>query len=213
MTSEDIPARLLLIGAGGHGRVVADIARELGCNDIAFLDDRFPSLSSSGPWPVIGTLKELVEYAKDRVVLVSIGDNQKRLALCIELERANVSMPTLIHPKAVVSRDALIGFGTVVMAGVVVNIGARVGKAAILNTGSTVDHDCEIGDGVHISPGAHLGGNVRVGRCTWIGIGSAVRHGMVIGKDAMVGAGAAVVADVASGARVGGVPARLLKDT
>jgi sugar O-acyltransferase (sialic acid O-acetyltransferase NeuD family) len=207
------PLRLLLAGAGGHGRVVADIAQEMGCKDIAFLDDRWPQLTATGPWPVIGSLGDVVKHTKGReAAVVSIGDNRKRLELHEQLERAAVTLPVLIHPRATVSDNAEIGAGSVVMAGVVVNVGARVGRAAILNTGSTIDHDCEIGDGVHISPGAHLGGNVRVGDRSWIGIGSAIRHGMHVGDDVMVGAGAAVVANVMAGARIGGVPARPLKD-
>lgn len=205
-------ARLLLIGAGGHGRVVADIARELGTVDILFLDDRWPSLSSVGNWPVVGTSKDVNAHMQGRGVVVTIGDNQRRLALHGELERTGISQPALVHPKAVVSREAKIGAASVVMAGVVVNIGAKVGKAVILNTACTIDHDCDIGDGAHVSPGAHLGGGVSVGRRTWIGIGATVRHSTSIGDDVMVGAGAAVIAEVRGGSRVAGVPAKPLKD-
>ncbi len=194
---------LLLAGAGGHGRVVAGIAEEIGYSDIAFADARYPDLETNGAWPVItGDIRQ----GSDREIFVSIGSNVRRADTDILLSRP--AMPVLAHPASIVSRHAEIGPGTVLMAGSVVNGFATLGRCCIVNTNCSVDHDCAFGDYVHISPGAHLAGNVRVGDRSWIGLGASVREGITIGSDVMIGAGAAVVSDVADGQTVVGVPAR-----
>jgi sugar O-acyltransferase (sialic acid O-acetyltransferase NeuD family) len=177
--------------------------------EIVFYDDRWPTLASSGPWRVLGSVEQLFAAAKPHdSVFVGIGDGEMRLALLDRLTRHGLNAASIIHPRATVSADASIGTGSIVMPGAVVNIGARIGRGAIVNTGATVDHDCDISDGVHIAPGSHLSGNVAVGGLSWIGVGSCVRQGIKIGDRCLVGAGAAVVADVQTAATVIGVPAR-----
>ena len=201
---------LLIIGGGGHGRVVADCAQACGrWRQIRLLDDRYPELPRAGRWQVVGTSAEWPRFSDGQVdVLVGIGDNASRLGLQRELEDAGCHLPALVHPRAWVSPDASIGAGSVVFAGGMVNIGAHLGDAVIVNTGATVDHDCILAEGVHLSPGVHLGGNVTIGPRSWLGLGAVVRNGVVIGSDAMIGAGAAVVSDLADGITVVGVPAR-----
>lgn len=204
---------LAILGAGGHGSVVADCAEVLGWDRIDLFDDQ-PAASARGLWPVIGGSADFRERAGDYdAVIVGIGANRVRLAFHRELAERGVTIATLIHPAATVSRHARIGAGTVVFAGAVVNVGAALGQACIINTCAGVDHDCQLADGVHISPGAHLGGGVLVGECSWIGIGAAVRHGAVVGRDAQVGAAAAVVSIVPDDAVVAGVPAKPLRQT
>ena len=202
--------RLLIVGAGGHGRVVADAADASGkWSEIAFVDDRYPELSSSGPWPVVGSLsdlKGLQEYWDS--VVVAIGDNRLRLKLQQEASYVGFSIASVIHPSAQISRQVSIGEGSVVFANAVVNTGSSLGRSVILNTAATIDHDGVIGDAVHISPGAHLAGNVGVGEYAWVGIGAAVINGINIGPGATVGAGASVIRDVTTGQTVVGVPAR-----
>ena len=204
---------LLVLGAGGHGRVVAELAEATGrFREVAFLDDRYPGLSTSGGWSVVGTFGQAPELrGRFQAAVVAIGDAQGRLSWLEKLERAGFKRPALIHPRAWVSPSAVLGAGVVVMAQAAVQTGAKLGEGCIVNTGATVDHDCELSAGVHICPGAHLGGDGKVGARSWIGIGSAVIHGGIVGADVTVGAGAAVVREVPSGQTVVGVPARPLR--
>ena len=202
--------KLAILGASGHGRVLADTAECCGWSGVEFFDDAWPDLQFNHAWAVCGDSSSLLErLAQFEGVLVAIGDNRTRQAKLRELLAAGARVTTLIHPSAVVSRHATIEPGSVVCAGAVVNVGARVGLGAILNTGCSVDHDCVLGAAVHISPGARLAGGVCVGDLSWIGIGASVRQSIRLGDGVMVGAGAAVVADVADGVTVMGVPARM----
>jgi len=203
---------LLLVGAGGHGHVVADAARLSGqWERIAFIDDRFPELASVGVWSVIGTVAELDSLVSVwREVVIAVGDNATRIEILERAKSCGFDIASIIHPSAQMAEDVLIGEGTVVFANAVINTGSELGVACIVNTASTVDHDSRIGDGVHISPGVHLGGNVVIGARSWIGIGASVIHGCAIGDDVIVGAGAAVIDSIGNGLTVVGVPAREL---
>ncbi len=202
---------LTLVGAGGHGRIAADLAAVLGYGPIEFLDKNWPDMQKNEIWPVIGkpdeaALAKIAQSAAD--VFVSVGDNRARQQISQILTGAG--KPCLIHPSANISPNAKIGDGTIVVAGVAVNCFATIGDGVILNTACTVDHDCRIDDFVHISPGVNLAGNVSVGARSWVGIGAIVKEGIVIGRDVMIGAGAVVVNDVADGSKVVGVPARAM---
>lgn len=198
---------LVLMGAGGHGRVAADIAEAQGWGRISFLDGAYPELNDNAGWPVVGRLEAVREFlAQDSRAFVSIGANARRETVFSTL--AGEDVPVLRHPSATVSRHARIGAGTFIAPGALININAVLGFSVIVNTAASIDHDCRIGDFVHVSPGASLAGNVTVGARSWIGIGAAVREGVTIGADVMVGAGAAVVSDIPDGQRVVGVPAK-----
>jgi sugar O-acyltransferase (sialic acid O-acetyltransferase NeuD family) len=200
---------LLIIGAGGHGKVVADTALTLGWSGLAFLDDRAPDMAAPLGVPVLGALRELSAHAGAfGHAIVAIGDANLRLTWGKRCREAGLEIVSLVHPTAAVSRFAQLGAGSVVFAQVAINADARLGEACIINTGATVDHDCVLGAGVHVCPGAHLAGDVRVGDGAWIGIGAAIRQGVRIGAHATVGAGAVVVADVSDSSTVVGVPAR-----
>ncbi len=199
--------RLVLIGAGGHGKVVADAARGGGWSEIVFLDRSYPERRENGVWPIVGSMTEISGLrAAGAALFLSIGDNTTRARLWTEL--GMTESPTLIDPDAHVSAHARLGLGTLVVRGAAVNADVHVGRGVIINTGATVDHDCSLADFVHVSPGANLSGAVTVGTRSWIGVGSAVREGIAIGTDVRVGAGAAVVADVPDGLTMVGVPAR-----
>jgi sugar O-acyltransferase (sialic acid O-acetyltransferase NeuD family) len=200
--------RLAILGASGHGKVVAEAAECSGWDAIAFFDDRWPSMQANRHWPVIGGTSELVDSIThyDGVV-IAIGSNATRLDKFRQLASSGARLVSIVHPSAVVSTSAVLGIGSVVFAGAVINADARIGLAAIVNTGATVDHDCILGDAIHISPGVHLAGGVEIGDRSWIGIGSCVRQLVQIGADVIVGAGATVVRNVGDGLTVAGVPA------
>lgn len=201
--------RLALLGASGHGKVVADMALLAGWGEITFFDDAWPQCERNGPWLVEGNSATLMaRLSRFDGVLVSIGNCSIRWEKQKELQAVGAQMATIVHPAAVVSPHAKLGIGTVLMAGAIVNIDTVIGQAAIINTGATVDHDCRLGDAVHICPGAHLSGNVEIGNGSWVGVGATIKQGMVIGEKVMVGAGAVVVSPVADGVTVIGNPAR-----
>jgi sugar O-acyltransferase (sialic acid O-acetyltransferase NeuD family) len=202
---------LLIIGAGGHGLVVADAAQETGrWSEIAFLDEA-RGRAAHGGWPIVGSLAEIDNlHGQFPELVVAIGNNEMRLNLAEDLIRRGRTLPVIVHPRAYVSSSAVIGDGTVVLAQCAVSPAVTLGRACIINTGASVDHDCVLEDGVHISPGARLAGGVRIGRCAWIGIGSSVRDGVSIGRSTILGAGAAVIHDLPDHCTAVGVPARAL---
>ena len=206
--------RLLLWGAGGHGKVVLDVARSTRAFEIiAFIDD-----SADGEPATFcgcdvlgnpGLLKSLAGPGYSSFV-ASIGDNSTRAACFARALAGGLTPATLIDPSAVISPSAKIGPGTVVMPRAVVNAGAVLGQDCIVNTGAIVEHDCIIGDHVHLAPGSILGGGVEVHAFAVVGLGAAVLPGAEIGEGAVVGAGAVVLEKVPPGVTVAGVPARVL---
>lgn len=201
---------LIVIGAGGHGIVVAETAAESGrWNAIAFLDDNYPELQHVGEWPVLGKLDSAQDFiSKYPQLVVAIGNNKLRIQLLQRYQALDFHMPIVVHPTAFVSRLATLGHGTVVFAQAAVNPLAKLGVGCIINTSATVDHDCQLDDGVHVCPGAHLSGEVSIGRCSSIGIGASVREGVRVGHNVTVGAGAAVIHDQSNEVVTFGVPAR-----
>lgn len=199
---------LLIIGASGHGKVIADIALKMNrWQSIAFLDDNEDIKSSMGI-KVIGKLSDAFKHIKDYDIFVGIGNNATRRKIQERLEVAGASIPVLLHPEAVIGEQVDIGFGTAIMAGVVINCCTKIGKGCIINTGATIDHDSFIEDFVHISPGVHIAGTVRIGKGTWLGTGSVVSNNVNINNSCKVGAGAVVVKDITEVGIYVGVPAR-----
>lgn len=201
--------KLLIIGAGGHGKVVADIALSLGkWKSIAFLDDK--NINNSLGIEVIGKSTDAFRYINDWEIIVAIGSNKIRERIQNKLIAMGANLPILIHPSAVIGKNVEIGEGTVVMANSVINCCTKIGNGCIINTGATVDHDNLIEDYVHISPGVHLAGNVKVGKGSWIGIGSIIINNISIISDCTIGAGAVVVKNIIETGTYVGVPARKL---
>jgi len=210
--NKSLKKNLLIIGASGHGKVVADIALKMReWQSIAFLDDYENSKPSLG-LEIIGNSKDVNTYLYDWEIFVAIGHNATRERIQEELETQGATIPVLIHPSALIGEEVNIAAGTVIMAGVVINCSTKIGKGCIINTGSTVDHDNLIGDYVHISPGVHLAGTVRVEHGSWLGIGSVVSNNIEIIKGSIVGAGAVVVKDINEAGIYVGVPVRRVSD-
>ena len=195
--------KIAIIGASGHVKVVAYIARKNGYSEIVFLDDD-ESIHECGGYSVIGKSSEARTI--DAGVIVGIGNAGVRKQ--IQESIPDEKLVTLIHPDAVVAEDVVIGVGTVVMAGAVINPGTHIGKGCIINTCSSVDHDCIVDDFVHVAVGSHLCGTVNVGAGTWIGAGATVSNNISICPDCMIGAGAVVVNDIQESGTYVGVPAK-----
>lgn len=201
---------LLIAGAGGHGKVVADAALSTGrWDDVLFLDDAWPGKKENGRWGIYGKIENLPEWRiRGKDAVVAIGNNRLRLIFQHRLVDAGFELASVVHPSARISPFARIGAGSVVFANAVINVDTVIGEGAIVNTAATIDHDCRLGMGVHVSPGAHLAGGVLVGEFSWIGIGGVVRDLISIGSDVIVGAGAVVVTDIPDRMTVMGIPAR-----
>lgn len=206
---------VLVIGAGGHGRVVADALRAAGRKVLGFLDP-VPGLKGTciDGFEVLGDDSVLEDYAPDTVLLANgvgmIGTaTTARRRVYERLMGSGFRFATVQHPSATISISAVVLPGAQAMAGSVVQPGAAIGENSILNTGALVDHDCVIGRHCHIAPGVTLSGAVRIGDDSQIGTGASVIQGITIGVGALIAAGAVVVDDVPDGARVMGVPARV----
>lgn len=200
--------QLLIIGASGHGKVVADIAKCVGYDDICFLDDNNHLAECSG-YPVVGTTQRFSEYNCD--MIVAVGNAAIRQRIQEQLQAEGKSVATLVHPNAVVGEQVMIGVGSVVMAGAVINPCASVGQGCIVNTCASVDHDCVVEDYAHISVGAHLAGTVKVGCRTWVGIGAVVSNNLNVAADCTIGAGAVVVKNIEERGTYVGCPARQIR--
>lgn len=203
---------LALLGASGHGKVMAEIAELMGYEKIVFFDDKWPEKSWVGKWPIVGNSDGLKndshgfdEYA------VAIGDNKVRAQKYEMLAEYDFRAATLIHPSSTISQYSKIGSGTVITAGSVVNVDSIIGFGCIVNTCATIDHDCNIGDFVHISPNASLAGSVTLGKCTWVGVGASIKQNIAVADNVVVGAGAVVVSNINVPGVVVGVPAKPIK--
>ncbi|OMC67811.1 acetyltransferase [Paenibacillus odorifer] len=199
---------LIIIGAGGHGKVVADIAKQMNkWTNISFLDDN-ESFTDFGEFEIVGKIESLYKFMNNYDVFVAIGSNKVRENVQNKLEIDGASIVSLVHPQAIIGTDVKFGIGTVIMAGVIINSSTTIGKGCIVNTASSVDHDNIIGDFVHISPGTHLAGNVKIGKGAWLGVGSTVSNGLEICNDSKLGAGAVVIKNILELGTYVGVPAR-----
>ena len=205
--------QLLIVGGGGHARVVLEAAQLEGHETTGVLDDHEnPSLCEDVNAPErVGPIDELVERTRrGESFILAVGSVWLRRQIIDAITRAEVdpsAASTVIHPRAIVSPEAHLGPGVFVGPGAVVNPGARVGAHAILNSGCIVEHDAIIDDNAHIAPGAVLGGGARVGQDALVGLGACVLPGIRVGAGAIVGAGGVVVREAPVGRRVVGVPA------
>lgn len=195
--------KISIIGAGGHAKVVIEIA-ELLKYDISGVFDQNKDIQSILNYPVSNTFRK----SDEGNVFYALGSNLKRKKNAQDFGTPNIN---LIHPNAVVSKRTEMGMGNIIMAGAIVNSSVIIGSNCIINTGAIIDHDCHIGDYVHISPGVAMAGNVTVKEGAQVGIGACVKQNITIGEWSVVGAGAVVISDVPPNVVVVGNPARYLK--
>lgn len=205
--------KVIIIGAGGHAKVIADIIEKSGDQIVGFLDDKIEKNTIIvKDYKVIGDLNSRFSLSianKDYEFITAIGDNKKREEIS---KSPNLKFYTAIHPSAQIGLDVKIEEGTAIMANVCINSSARIGKHCIINTGAIIEHDNIIENFVHISPNSALGGTVRIGENTHIGIGSVVKNNITICKNCTVGAGAVVVKNIEKEGTYIGVPARKRKN-
>lgn len=210
----DNKKNLIIVGASGHGKVIADIAiKTEKYDEIVFLDDN-PKIKEIMGFRVIcpivcdeALFKEWLGEGGIEVI-IAIGNSKIRMEKQNLFESAGMKLATLLHPRAVIGMDVKIGSGSVVMANAVINSGTVIGRGCIINTAATVDHDNNIKDFVHISVGAHLAGTVCVESHTWIGAGAVVSNNINIDTTCMIGAGAVIVKNIEETGTYIGVPAQ-----
>lgn len=204
--------RLAILGASGHGKVVADIAECSGWEEVVFFDDAFPPKATLEGWSIVGNTQVFLSSMNDYDgCIVAIGNNVTRLDKTRYLLSSNAPIITLIHPSAVVSKYSSIELGSVVMANAVINSFSKIGLACIVNTSATIDHDCELMEAVHVSPGANLAGSVKIKECTWIGIGASINQCLSIGKNVIIGSGSVVINDIPDNVISVGIPSKVIK--
>jgi sugar O-acyltransferase, sialic acid O-acetyltransferase NeuD family len=208
--------RVLILGAGGHAQVVADIllqAYRAGSSTypLGFLDDN-PALIGTTIMGlrVLGTIAQ-IDSIEHEGIIVAIGDNRTRARLFELIQAKGKQIVNAIHPTAVLASNVCLGCGVMICAGVVINTGSVIGDNVILNTGCIVDHHNRIGNHAHIAPGVRLGGNVTVGEGTLVGIGAVVLPQRTIGEWSIIGAGSVVTRDIPPYVTAVGVPARVIK--
>jgi sugar O-acyltransferase (sialic acid O-acetyltransferase NeuD family) len=208
--------KTLILGAGGHAQVVADIllrSFEKGgiYKPIGFLDDDPKLIGMTNlSLPVLGTIAQLGEFKHDAVI-VAIGDNHVRARIFQWVKTEGEKVVNAVHPDAILASDVRLGEGVMICAGVVVNTGTTIGDNVILNTGCTVDHHNHIDSHAHVAPGAHLGGNVCIGEGVLVGINAAILPGRSIGEWAVIGAGSVVTKDLPPYTIAVGMPARVIR--
>ena len=208
---------VVIVGAGGHGKVVLDILRAADQHRISGFLDADATLTGSeiAGIKVLGQVNLLPKLRQQKIrgAIIAIGDNRVRASYAKLVLDAKLDLLSVIHPSASISPTATIGRGVVVAAGAVIAAQAKIADSVIVNTSAVIDHECEIGEASHICPGALLAGRVRVGSGAFVGLGANILPCLNIGDHAIIGAGATVIRDVPAGATVVGVPARIIKSS
>ncbi len=186
-----------IIGAGGHGGVVGDIAYELGYKEIYYFDDYLKKKNFHFHGSFVGKLKKISLY-KNLSFIVAYGDNYKREQIYKQLEKDKYQIVSLIHPKASISFFSKIAKGCVIMSNVSINNNVKISKGCIINTGSIIDHDCIIERFSHICPGVYLAGNVKISNNSFVGIGSRIVQKINVGSNVVIGAGSIITKNIKS---------------
>lgn len=207
---------LILIGAGGHSRVIIDAIKSnfgwVNYRINGIIDINYNDKSNKTPIfdiPIIGGFEQINQFDKNITsIIISIGDNNLRKQYFNEVKNKGFKLQTIIHRTAIVSKYSNIGYGTFINAGAIVNADCKIGDNVIINTGSIIEHECKIGDNVHIAPGVKLAGRINIGNDTFVGIGSVIIQNINIGNNVLIGAGSVVTKDIIDNKKVAGIPAK-----
>lgn len=186
--------RLLVVGAGGHGRSVAEAVFAAGIYDVlGFVDDAAPGIVQVGGYPVLGTTDDLSAYRTNAdIAIVAVGNNTLRETLCNKLLAVGFELATVVHPRAIVSPSAMVGPGSAIMAGAILGSESRLGLGVILNCGAVVDHDAQVHDYGHLGVNSCMSGGSVLGRRAWMQAGSALGYGVKVGDGVILQAGKAM---------------------
>ena len=188
--------KLAIIGAGGHGKVVGEIALLNNYESINFFDDKL-NKNKEFPFDLLGSVEYLKNHLEDYdFFFVAIGDNRKRYDQIEWLKREKVNIVSLVHPKSIISRFSSLGTGTCVMANAVINVGSLIKEGVIINTSASIDHDCIIEEYAHISPNCSLSGSVKIGKFSHLGTGTSVHPGIIVGNNVKTGIGSKIYKDI-----------------
>ena len=209
--------RIVLIGGGGHCKVVISILKKLDSFEIAGIVDNYKADSFVSGIKIIGTDDDLKDIYKSGIhnALITVGsikDNTKRYRLFNMAREIGYKFPVIISPEAIVDESVKIDEGTVIMPGIIINIDSSIGKNCIINTGTIIEHDCKIGDHCHIAPGVHISGGVNIGKLSFIGVGATIIQGIKIGKNVIIGAGSVVIKDIPDNVIAVGNPAKIINN-
>lgn len=203
-----MPVDVVIIGARGHAKVIADIVLKNRDNLLGFLDDNKGKGGLVLRYPILGKVDCIYSFSVNTKFIIGIGDNFIRKSIA---DKYDVEWYSAIHPSAIIGIDVIVKTETVIMADTVINASAKLGKHCIINTGAIVEHDDIISAYVHISPNTSLGGTVNVGECTHVGIGASVKSSINITSDCVIGAGAVIVKDIIECGVYTGMPAKKIR--
>jgi len=204
---------IVILGAGGQGKVVLDILKKNNHHVIGFIDD-----DKNKKGKLINNVKVLgnfldINKTKKNIdgIVIGIGDNNIRSDYFLKIKKLNLKIVNAIHPNTIISENVKIGKGVIIVGGAVVNTNVKIGNNVIINTGATVDHDCVLGDNSQICPGVNLAGNVKIKKNAFIGTGAVINPGICIGENSIVGSGSTIIRDVPKNVVVVGMPGKIIK--
>jgi UDP-perosamine 4-acetyltransferase len=205
--------KIIIIGAGGHAKVIIDVLMTSSAYQITGLLDPHHIGEKILGVPVIGddSRLEMIYEAGVKTVFVAIGDNKKRGQISDYVKKTGFTLANAISTHSTVSSTVKLGEGIAIMAGAVIHPDTCIGDNGIINTGSTIDHDCSISKNVHIAPGCSIAGNVKIGAGSFIGIGTKIIPDISVGSSTIIGAGSVILTDIPSGCIAFGVPAKVQK--
>jgi sugar O-acyltransferase (sialic acid O-acetyltransferase NeuD family) len=204
---------LIIIGSGGHARVVIDTAEQSGFNILGIIDINYKNNDEKIiGYEVIGNFTALSKFLPNKTsVIIALGDSQLRSKFFYDCLKQGYNLPSIIHPTAIISKHVKIGKSVFINAGVIINSEVDIGDNSIINTGAIIDHECNIGKHCHIGPGVKVAGRVHIGEHTFVGLGSTIIDKITIGDNVMIGAGSVIIRDIESDSTVVGIPGKRIK--